>query len=171
MRLCGAWIGIYCFLCSKHIAHLVACSGPPLVHDGPLGSRICETRLLHIAGRTGILLTYYPTLCSMKDRVPSNAFNHQIFLNVVNIHHAIQYYSLLQLNENSGLQRVAFPKQFACVVIFEYPIWICIWLLYKQWKGNIIYTLHFTKYKFVQTFHNSWHIWRMVVYRYCWSVL
>ena len=30
----------------KHIVYLAACSGPPLVHDGPLGAPFSETRLL-----------------------------------------------------------------------------------------------------------------------------
>ena len=44
--MCGAWIRIYYVLCSKSIAHLVACSGPPISSQRAVkGIRICETRL------------------------------------------------------------------------------------------------------------------------------
>ena len=38
MRVCGAWIKIYSVYVKKHITHLAACYGPPLVRDEPLGA-------------------------------------------------------------------------------------------------------------------------------------
>ena len=38
VRVCGAWLRIYHGLCSKHLAHLVVCSGSPLVRDCSIGT-------------------------------------------------------------------------------------------------------------------------------------
>ena len=47
VRVCGAWIKIYHVLCSK-TAYLAACSGPPLVRDGPLGAPTFVKLAYHI---------------------------------------------------------------------------------------------------------------------------
>ena len=75
MRVNGAWIKIYCVLCSKAYNTLHSCHNFPAgLRQAARGARICETTLLH-STMHGVTLAPGQDRCHLADDIFKRIFN------------------------------------------------------------------------------------------------